>query len=96
MRDNRLPGTNLKRATPMFHPERSLENNGEFIEFGRLSRLDPSLRTAHVRYASRGSLRIHSSDVFVDDLWLIARSLDTSRLWDESWHGLASGWRSAE
>ena len=96
MRDNRLPGTNIKRATPMFHPERSLENDGEFIEFGRLSRLDPSLRTAHVRYASRGSLRIHLSDVFVDDLWLIARSLDTSWLWDESWHGLVSGWRSAE
>src|ERR1700745_59837 len=65
------------------HP---FQHNGELVELWSLSRLDPALRTAHVRHAHASRLRIHAADVLVNELRLIPRGLNRGWVRDECWH----------
>src|SRR6266576_47820 len=51
VRDDRLTSPDIDLPTPMGDPYHSRQNDRELVELGTLSRLAPSLRTAHVRHA---------------------------------------------
>src|SRR5258707_718830 len=86
MRDDRLSSPNIDLPALMCHAYHSGQHDCELVELRTLSRLAPSLRTAHVRHADARSLRIDAPDVFVDQLGLGPGSLNPCGLWNESRH----------
>ena len=64
--DYGLPRAHTHRPSGMLHAQGSFQNNREFVELGRLSRLLPASRAAHVGYAGGGGSGVDVSDVFVD------------------------------
>src|SRR5271169_5734270 len=87
MCNNSLSCGNVERSRLMFDAQRAPENDGEFVEGRSLSRFDPPCRTAHMGDTCGGGLRIDPSNVFVDELGLVARGLNAGWLRDERRHG---------
>ena len=70
------PGPYVHFTAAMRHAQHSLDHDRVLIKLRRLSRLNPSAGTAHVRNAQPRFLRVHAPDKLVDQLRLVARGLD--------------------
>jgi hypothetical protein len=86
MSDHGLSGGYVDRSVFVFDVQRAFQDNGELVEGGRLAGLLPSRGTAHVGHAGGRSLRIDTSDVFIDELGFGAGGLDPGRLRDQGRH----------
>src|SRR5215471_10217983 len=84
--NNRLAGPHVYHAVFMRDAQRTFEHEGEFIEFWRLPRFDPTARAAHVRDAQARLAGVHAADKFVDEFGLIAGSRDPGWNGDQCWH----------
>src|SRR5438105_4776294 len=67
VRDNSLTSPHVQDATAMLNPQHAAQYNCELVEIGLLSRLAPSRRAAHMGNADCGSVRVHMSDVFIQE-----------------------------
>src|SRR5580692_11000130 len=90
MSNHGLPGANVERATFVLNAQSPFQYDRELVELGSLPRLDPSSGTAHVSDARGGRLRVHASNVFVDQLGFVASGFDSGRLRDECRHVFVS------
>jgi hypothetical protein len=84
--DHSLSGMHVKASALMLESQQSLEHDRELYEFRPLTRLNPTFRATHVCNASRGGSSVHAANVFVDDLGLVPRSFDPSRLRNQGGH----------
>ena len=89
-RDDGLAGANVDRAVARGDAQRAAQDDGVFVELGRLSRLDPSARTVHPRHTARGRLRVDASDELFDSLRFVTRRFDDGRLFDVRRHARRS------
>src|SRR5689334_18678162 len=78
VRDNSLTRAYVQNAPAILYPQHAAQHDRELIEIGLLSRLAPSRRTTHMGDADCGSVRVHMSDVFVQEFvsgnWNASRS----------------------
>ncbi len=86
--DDGLSGGDVERAILVLDAESAFEDDGEFVEGGGLTGLEPSGGAAHVGDAGGCGLGVDASDVFVDEFGLVAGGLDTSGLLDQGRHVL--------
>ncbi len=86
MGNDGLSRRDVKRSILMLDAERPFEDDGELVEAGSLAGLKPTCGAAHVGDTGRCGSRVDASDVFVDDLGLVADRLDAGGLRDQSGH----------
>lgn len=79
-----LSSIDVDLARLRLHAQRALQHDGELVELGLLTGLNPSLRTAHVGDADRSVFGVYAADIFVNELGLVAGGGDARRLRDES------------
>ena len=75
-----LAGMHIQFASTILHVQYTAKHNREFLKFGPLSRLRPTLRAAHVGDANVRMFRVDPPNVFVDHLRFIAGGFDAGRL----------------
>src|SRR5262249_27414122 len=85
-----LAGVNNEHSASVRDPQPSLQDDGELCKFRSLPRLDPACRTVHMGDAQLSVVGIDPTDVFVDQLWLIARRPDPGRLMNQLRHACIS------
>ena len=84
MGHNSLARRNLEGSSLMTDAKPPVENDGVLLKFRGLSRFLPARGAGHVRYTDAIFLRIHTANLFVDDLGQVACSLDAGWLFDQS------------
>src|SRR5581483_8342736 len=67
-RDDGLTRRYIHDAAMMLHAQTAAQDDGELVELGRLPRLAPARRAAHVRHAGAAGSGVYVADVLVDDL----------------------------
>src|SRR5438552_1607544 len=80
MRDDRLAGANIQNAASVRDPQEPFQDDGELLEFRSLAWLGPTGRTSHVGDAKPNVAGVHSTNVFIDELRLVAGRFNSSRL----------------
>src|SRR4051812_17781834 len=88
MSNYRLTGRDVQRSPSVSHSQRTFEDQSEFVELRRLSRLNPTARAAHVRDAQSRFGGIYPADKFIDEFWFVAGSGDARGSRNKFWHGL--------
>ena len=73
MRNHGLTRHHVHLTILVPHSHHALEYQSKFVELRSLSRFLPSLRAAHVGYADARTVRVHSSNLFVDQLGFASR-----------------------
>jgi len=86
MGDNSLARFHLQRTRFVLDAQGALQHDRELVEDRSLAGLDPTRWATHMRDAGGSCFRVNTSDVFVDELWFVARSLNSSGLGNESRH----------
>src|SRR5262249_12592458 len=85
--DHRLTGAHLEHARAARHAQEPPQDDRVLVELRRLTGLDPTCGTAHVRDRDLGAGGAHAADVLVDELGLVPGGGDTAWRGDESGHG---------
>jgi len=86
MRYNRLPSGYVYGPMEVLHAKRASKHDSEFVEFRRLPRLNPAGGSMHVSDTRQAGLRIHPSDVFLNEFGPVSGRFNANRLGNECRH----------
>lgn len=84
--DHGLARGDVDRAGFVGDAEHALQDYRMLLEFRSLAWLDPSWGALHARNAHCLGFRVHATDKFFDDFWLVAGGFNSSGPRDERWH----------
>ena len=87
VRDDGGAGGDFERAGVRLDAEQAAEDDGEFVELGRLAGFDPAGGARHARDAEGVGLRVHATDELLDFLRRLPGGGDEGRGGKQSRHG---------
>src|SRR5690606_38141446 len=84
--DDCLSGAHVERAALVFDAEHAAQDDGDFLEGGSLTGLDPAAGRHHARDADTLVAGVDAAGIFLDALGLVAGSRDDGGSGDEKGH----------
>src|SRR5688500_3946964 len=86
-RDDSLSGAYVEASAFVLHTHESAQHDGDLLELGPLSRLQPSGRRSHAGNTERAVAAVDAADELFDPLRFRPGGLHDRRSFDETGHG---------